>query len=74
MGSMKKLSTEKIEITQRALFQRVARKLRQDGKHLRSARVGHHFIVAGNKVIAQNVNLETLGRKLGVIQPWEKVA
>lgn len=71
----------RIRITERALYQRVNRKLRHDGKQLRTARsegveldVGHYFIVDvwRNAITNYNVDLEDLGRKLGVIQKWEE--
>jgi hypothetical protein len=82
-GCVKKLSTQKIKITERALFQRINRKLHQQGENLRTARsqkveasAGHHYIVDAKRkaVSADHVDLEKLGRKLGVIQPWEEVA
>ncbi len=77
----KKRST-RLKITERALFQRINRKLKQDGEQLRTARnqsvetsVGRYFIVDLNlnAVTFPHQDLEKLGRKLGVIQPWEEL-
>jgi hypothetical protein len=79
---MEKKRTTRIKITERALFQRVNRRLKQDGEKLSTARsdsveieVGHYFIVNTNRnaITAQHVDLEKLGRELGVIQPWEEL-
>jgi hypothetical protein len=73
----------KLQITERALIQRINRRLREGGAQLRTARtpqvetsVGHHFIVDLNcdAITTQNVDLEVLGRELGVIHPWEELA
>ena len=72
----------RLRITARASYQRINRKLRQDGEQLRTARsqsvehvVGRYFIVdvCRNFIAAQHVDLEALGRELGVIKPWEEV-
>src|ERR1017187_9817859 len=82
-GYMKKPTTQKVRITERALFQRVNRKLHQQGENLRTARtqqveasMGRHYIVDAKRkaVTADHVDLENLGRKLGLIQPWEEVS
>jgi DNA-directed RNA polymerase subunit RPC12/RpoP len=79
---MPTLEKTRIKITERALYQRLNRKLRQDGKQLRTARsegveldIGRYFIVDVNRnaITDQNVNLEELGRELGAIQPWEEM-
>jgi len=78
----KKRSGTRLKITERALIQRINRKLKQDGEQLRAARsqrmetsVGRHYIVnvERNFIAYQNVDPEELGRKLGVIQPWEEL-
>jgi len=72
----------KVKITERALYQRISRKLKHDGEQLRTARsqnvelsVGRYFTVnvAHNYIDRQHLDLEVLGRNLGVIQPWEQV-
>lgn len=70
----------RLNITERALMQRINRKLKQDGKQLRTARneaverdMGRYFIVDMNRnaITTRRVDPEKLGRKLGVMQPWE---
>jgi hypothetical protein len=64
-------------------MQRINRKLKPDYEQLRTARsegverdVGHYFIVDcfHNAITTQHVDLEKLGRKLGVLQKWEELA
>jgi hypothetical protein len=80
---MKKPTAQKVKITERAAFQRINRTLHKQGENLRTARtqraeaaMGRHYIVDTKRkaVTADHVDLEKLGRKLGVIQPWEEVA
>lgn len=81
----------RIRITERALFQRINRKLKQDGEKLCTARtdsakeqLGRFYVVetgqharpkraVSSGVVHTDVDLEKLGRKLGVIQPWEEL-
>ena len=72
----------KVKITEHALYQRINRKLKHDGEQLRTARsqnvelsVGRYFTVnvAHNYIDRQHLDLEVLGRNLGVIQPWEQL-
>jgi hypothetical protein len=72
-----------VPVSMRALVQRVNRQLAKKGEQLRAARgegarqdVGDFFIisVAENILVRKEVNLEELGRELGVLQPWESVA
>ena len=78
--SMTKVKT--VPVSQRALFQRIYRRLQQDGQLLRAARgltareqYGDYFTinVKTNTVTRTRVNLEALGKELGVLQPWEAV-
>jgi hypothetical protein len=73
-------TTQCVPVSERALIQRINRRLKQDGEQLRSARseqaassVGRYYIVdtTRNFIAYQRVELEELGRKLGVLQPWE---
>jgi hypothetical protein len=72
----------KIKITERALYQRINRRLKRDGERLQTARsqstelsVGRYYIVNGdgNYILHQHVDLEAWGREFGVIQPWEQL-
>jgi hypothetical protein len=71
-----------VAVTTRALIQRINRRLAKDERLLRTARslrveqsVGRYFVVdlARNSIVQQRVELETLGRELGVLDKWEKV-
>jgi hypothetical protein len=72
----------KIVVTERALFQRINRKLKEEGEQLRTARtpaveasVERYYILDVNRnfIAHEHVEMEALGRELGVLQPWEKV-
>jgi len=78
----KKQSGTRLKITERALLQRINRKLKSEGEQLRTARsqnvetsVGRYYIVdlERNVIAYQHVDPEALGRKLGAIQPWEEL-
>jgi hypothetical protein len=71
-----------VPVSVRALVQRVNRKLAARGEKLlatRSSRnrleLGDYYAVRlnGNSVVAKHVNLETWGRELGALKPWESV-
>ena len=72
----------KVKISERALFQRINRRLKRDGERLQTARsqstelsIGRYYIVNGdgNYVLHQHVDLEAWGREFGLIRPWEQV-
>ena len=71
-----------MRITTRALAQRIQRELAKDGRKLRKARgayepsVGSYFIVnEDNHIVGKNIeDIEELGRKLGVVADYERVA
>ncbi len=61
-------------VTVRALVQRINRVLASEGKRLRGKRGrsgGAYYLVSGSRVTQSAVNLEALGRKLGVLYKWE---
>jgi hypothetical protein len=80
----KKQRSTRIQITERALFQRINRRLQQDGEKLCTARtetvkqqLGRFYVVEtgqGAGLVRKDVDLEKLAQKLGVIQPWEQLA
>ena len=80
----KKQRSTRIQITERALFQRINRRLQQDGEKLCTARteavkqqLGRFYVVGtgqGAGLVRKDVDLEKLAQKLGVIQPWEQLA
>jgi hypothetical protein len=71
---------DKVPVSERALIQRINRKLKQDGEQLRRAKgsqaastVGDYYVLdtKRNFVASSRVDPEHLGRKLGVLNPWE---
>jgi hypothetical protein len=72
----------KMQVTTRALVQRINRALESDSEALKIARtsrmvldVGRYFVLNYriNAVTHKHVSPETFGRELGVLQPWEVV-
>jgi hypothetical protein len=78
-------SRKTVPVSERALIQRINRALRDKGEMLKAARsprvadeVGQHFVVRltgkrNNIVTQQYVDVEALGRELGVLSEWEHV-
>lgn len=74
----------KVNITERALIQRINRKLGHDNQRLQTTRdtsrwihdLGRYSIVdlQRNAICAQDVDLQELGKELGVLRAWETVA
>jgi hypothetical protein len=69
-----------VHVSERALRDRVQRRLAHDGEHLHNTRppyehdLGEWYIVdASNRVTAAHVNLESLARELGALRPYESV-
>ena len=66
-------------ITERAVTLRLRWALQAQGKHLRIATnqkqkklgLGRYYLVGAKGVIDTDVDLEKLGRELGVMQSWE---
>jgi hypothetical protein len=76
-------SGTKLKLTQRALMQRINRKLARNHQKLSTVRsaghesnVGRYFIlnVSRNVITETNIELEKLGRRLGVFKEWEELA
>jgi hypothetical protein len=79
---MPKDSRITVPVTPRAVIQRINRKLKPDDRMLRTARsprveqdLGRYFIVNfnRNRIVEQHVDLEDLGRELGVLAAYEHV-
>jgi hypothetical protein len=74
-------SGSKVGITSRALIQRINRKLAPDEvlKTARTERVrlefGDYYVidVGINGIIEKDVDLESLGHRLGVLRAWEEL-
>jgi hypothetical protein len=70
---------EKVAITEKALYQRVNRKMKADGKVLKRARgrlvatLGDYYTVdlTRNCIMDKHVDLEDCGREIGVLQQYE---
>ena len=69
-------------ISTRVAYQRINRKLKQEGQVLRSARspraraeVGDYYVIDAyrNAIVLMHVDLLSFGKKLTAIQPWEKI-
>jgi len=73
--------SNKVKLTARALFQRVARKVAQEGKTFHAMRrgtpygdkVGRYFSVNENNNICGPAgdDLEAIAREVEVLKPWE---
>jgi hypothetical protein len=86
----KRKQAQKVPVTVRALIQRINRKLAQEDKRLVKTRenaltgngvplvhdLGRYYAidVGRNQMADTHVDPEKLGRQLGVMQPWEKLA
>lgn len=69
----------RLGITRRALVQRINRHLRKRNEALRGTRgpnTGEYYRVDTNRnvLIEERVALEKLGRELGVLAPYERLA
>lgn len=71
---------EKVQVSERALMQRINRVLAKDGERLHKRRgAGHHqdtgdfyiIDIRRNFLAQKDVDIETLGRKKGVLADWE---
>ena len=69
----------KIPVTTRALTQRINRELRKVGKALKGrpgrGGSGRYYLVNLKRsvVAGENVDIEALGREMGVLEPYEEV-
>jgi hypothetical protein len=90
MRAAAKAKGTKVPVTERALIQRINRKLAADNQLLRTARyirddrggwypnpdLGRYYVIDlnGNLLIYRDVDLEQLARELAAIAPWEQLA
>ena len=73
----------KVQVTTRALVQRIDRLLAKDGQMLKKTRkksrwfseTGEYFIINFNQnaIVAKHVDLEKLGRELGALKDYEEI-
>jgi hypothetical protein len=86
MARKRKAEGAKVPVSERALLQRVNRRLAKDNEQLRTARgfrdglyrhedstLGRYYAVdlSRNVVTAAHIDLEKWGRELEVLKPWE---
>lgn len=79
---------QKVPVSERALFQRINRRLKQKDQLLRTARgvwdgprwyensdLGRFYIIDihRNTLVSTHVDLEAYARKLDVLAPWEEL-
>ena len=76
------MAREKALVSMRALIRRINRRVGPEGGRLRKTRgtnaacvVGDYFLVdtRRNIIIHQRVDIEALGRELGVMAEWEEL-
>lgn len=76
------MNSQKAPVSERALLQRINRKLRREDEVLKVSRtarmvssVGRYYVVdvLRNIVSCQHVDPESLGRDLGVLREWEEL-
>ena len=71
---------QEVTVSERALVQRINRKLRHKKQQLKAARtsnvgkLGKYYVidVHRNAVALTHVNLEALARKIEALRPWEE--
>lgn len=68
-------------ISERALLQRLNRRLADEGKEVRKTRgifavreLGDFYICNSDTVLSDHINLQALARKLDCIMPYEELA
>ena len=76
------MAKQKVIVSERALFQRISRKLSHTNQQLCTSRTprteldcGRFYIVdkVRNVIAFKNIDLEAQGRDLGVLAAWEKL-
>lgn len=73
--------SKKVPITEKALYQRINRKLRQRDEVLKRSRVstevdlGKYFVVDlhRNAVTNHHIDIEDFGKQIGVMADWESL-
>ena len=73
--------TTKVPVTEKALYQRINRKLQEQGSALKRARasaetaLGAYFVVdvQGNYVTQHHIDIEDFGREIGALAEWESL-
>jgi hypothetical protein len=76
------MKTRKVPISEKALYQRINRKLQDRGESLKRARagvvttLGEYYVVdlRGNYVSKHHIGIEDFGRELDVLAEWESLS
>lgn len=72
----------KVPVSKRALFQRVNRTLKKQGKAIKTTRadrwredLGDHYIIdmSRNVIVAGHIDLEEYGREIGALRDYEEL-
>jgi hypothetical protein len=83
MTASRKRQDEGVPVSERALVQRINRHLKKRDAVLKATRggqareeLGDYYVIDGarNIVSAKHVDVEALGRELGALMPYERVA
>jgi hypothetical protein len=73
---------QKVPVSERALIQRLNRKIHDEERMIRTTRggraesdLGRHYCLnwRGNWIVAKNIDLEDWGREHGVLKDWEEL-
>lgn len=76
------MAEKKVPLSERALLKRINRKLKKDHEMVKKCRgdrwrheLGDLYAVDlyRNVIVVKNIDLEDEAKKLGVIQPWERL-
>jgi hypothetical protein len=77
-------AVDTVPVAERALVARIDRTLRKEGQAIRRCRqdsrsaasLGRYYLIDGslNAVTATHVDIESLGRELGLLKAWERLA
>jgi hypothetical protein len=69
-----------VPVSARALTQRLGRLLARDGKELKKTRgasaidaLGSYYLLRGNSVFSDHIDLEALGRETGALADYERL-
>jgi aspartate/glutamate racemase len=69
---MEGVKNGKIIVTQRALFQRINRALRKEGKELvKKRREDSYYVVNATRVLSTCTDLPALAKKYKILKPYE---
>lgn len=70
----------RVPVTVRALMSRINRALAPDGKELKITRgvpaidaLGRYYVLCGNSVFSDHIDLEAFGRELGALAGYERL-